>query len=186
MRSMRMTFVPRLVLALAAAGGVLGACNARETEESPDTTSAGASAGAVADAPANLDPDARDRTCPAPSGTYEPLFVQRSGTCGAVTTSNRVPIDNTITIQKFATTDVETETIIENCTLFLQQVVRDKATGRVMSVVQGSTLEIGTDGAISGVVTLTEFHTESEAASCSGEYQLELRKAAKPLGGAAQ
>jgi hypothetical protein len=170
------------MLALATAAGVLGACNARETEDGPDTTSAGASA----NAPANEDAGAHARTCPAPSGTYDPLFVERNGTCGAVATSNRVPIDNAFTIQKFATMDVETETIIVNCTLFLKQTVRDKATGRVVSVIQGSTLDIGPDGAISGMVTLTQFHTESDAPSCSGEYQLELRKAGRPLGGAAQ
>jgi hypothetical protein len=117
--------------------------------------------------------------CPEPSGAYEAQLEQRTGTCGEVAPANPVPVkDETITIQKFADRDVETETNVKGCTLFLRQLVRDK-TGQAVSMVEGSALEIDSDGSISGVVTLTQFDSASQSAQCSGDYQIELHELAE-------
>jgi hypothetical protein len=125
--------------------------------------------------------------CPGVAGSFQPLYEQRSGNCGIVGTANNVKVENNITIEKYANVDVETETIVKGCTVYLQQIVRNKTTGRVESMVQGSTLEVRDENELSGMVTLTRYNVADVAnpATCSGEYNLTLTKSTATLGGAA-
>ena len=126
-------------------------------------------------------------TCPGVGGSFQPLYEQRSGNCGIVGTANNVKVENNITIEKYANVDVETETIVKGCTVYMRQIVRNKTTGRVESMVQGSTLEVQDENQLSGMVTLTRYNVMDVAnpATCSGEYNLTLTKSTATIGGAA-
>jgi len=124
--------------------------------------------------------------CPGVGGSFQPLYEQRTGNCGAVPTANNVKVDNNITIEKYANVDVETETIVKGCTVYMKQIVRNKTTGRVESMVQGSTLEVQGENQLFGMVTLTRYNVMDvlNPATCSGEYNLTLTKSTQIVGGA--
>lgn len=122
--------------------------------------------------------------CPGVGGRFQALYEVRSGNCGPVTTANMVAVDDNITIEKFANVDVETETIVKGCTVYMAQIVRNK-TGSVQSQIQGSTLEVQDENQLQGMVTLTRYN-EVGAVMCSGEYNLLLTKNTMTIGGAAQ
>jgi hypothetical protein len=122
--------------------------------------------------------------CPGVAGRFEALYQMRSGTCGPVTSANTVQVEDNITIEKFANVDVETETIVKGCTVYMAQTVRNKSTGSVQSKIQGSTLEVHDENQLSGMVTLTRWDAGGQL-MCSGEYDLLLRKNTVTLGGAA-
>jgi hypothetical protein len=123
--------------------------------------------------------------CPGVAGSFQPLYEQRTGNCGAVPVANSVKVDNNITIEKYANVDVETETIVKGCTVYMTQIVREKMTGRAVSMVKGSTLEVQGEDQLSGMVTLTRWDNAADPApSCSGEYNLTLTKSTQTLGGA--
>ena len=129
---------------------------------------------------------AEPEVCPGVGGSFQPLYEQRTGNCGAVPTANNVKVDNNITIEKYANVDVETETIVKGCTVYMKQIVRNKTTGRVESMVQGSTLEVQGENQLSGMVTLTRYNVMDvlNPATCSGEYNLTLTKSTQIVGGA--
>jgi hypothetical protein len=126
------------------------------------------------------------KICPGVAGSFQPLYEQRSGNCGVVAAANNVKVDNNITIENYFNVDVETETIVKGCTVNMKQIVRNKTTGRVESIVQGSTLEVEGANQLSGMVTLTRFNVMDVAnpATCTGEYNLTLTKSTQVIGGA--
>ena len=124
-------------------------------------------------------------SCPGVAGRFQPLYEMRSGNCGVFGTANTVQVEDNISIEKFANVDVETETVVKGCTVFMKQTIRDKNTGVVQQVVQGSTLEVQDENQLSGMVTLTRYQSDGMM-TCSGEYNLLLTKNTMTIGGAAQ
>jgi len=136
--------------------------------------------------------------CPGVGGSFQPLYEQRAGAarvttsgellppCGVVAAANNVNVDNNITIENYFNVDVETETIVKGCTVYMKQIVRNKTTGRVESMVQGSTLEVQGENQLSGMVTLTKYDVMDvmNPPTCSGEYNLTLTKSMQTIGGA--
>lgn len=174
----------------------LMACPASEPEKEPEQ-SGGSAPNAMDDAPragegAALDADtdqgagtgagADAGTCEIPWGVYEPLYTERSGNCGALNDANDITVGNDIQIQKFANVDIETETIVEGCTVQLVQIVRDKQ-GVPQKKLRG-TLSLEADDTLSGEVMLTRYDSNGTAI-CEGTYGAELRRSSTTLGGAA-
>ena len=124
-----------------------------------------------------------DGRCPTVEGVYEPLYTIRSGTCGELTDANNVLIYDDIQIQKFASVDVETETIVMGCSLKLIQIVRDKM-GVPQKKIDGPALDVRAADKVAGMVTLTRFDAAG-APICYGEYDAMLQKDTNTIGGAA-
>ena len=122
--------------------------------------------------------------CPGVDGSFQALYQPRSGNCGPVSSAHLVKVEDNITIEKYANVDVETETIVKGCTVYMKQIERNKQTGAVQSQVQGSTLEVQDENQLNGMVTLTRWDVATGAIMCSGEYNLLLTKNTATLGGA--
>lgn len=134
--------------------------------------------------------------CPAVGGRFQPLYELRgmigNPTVAATTCPNgpdpyMVQVDNNITIEKQPNIEVETETIVKGCTVYMQQTIRNRNSGFVMSKVQGSTLEVEGSNQLSGMVTLTRYPDPANPMSqgCMGEYNLTLTRPMNTIGGAA-
>jgi hypothetical protein len=131
--------------------------------------------------------DARDAgaevACEVALGTYEALYAALSGGCGPIADANRVPVEDSIFIERFATMDVETETVVDGCSVELTQMVRDKM-GVPQSKVSG-TLRPGSrldDPTLRGEVILERY--EDGDLACQGTYSAVLRRNTMTLGGA--
>jgi hypothetical protein len=122
--------------------------------------------------------------CPGVDGSFQALYQPRSGNCGPISSAHLVKVEDNITIEKYANVDVETETIVKGCTVYMKQIERNKQTGAVQSQVQGSTLEVQDENQLNGMVTLTRWDVATGAIMCSGEYNLLLTKNTATLGGA--
>jgi hypothetical protein len=120
--------------------------------------------------------------CAPPSGVYDATFEALDGTCGALPGHSLTLDAATILIQKLASFDVESEIIIEGCTLAITRITRTKQGIPVQRMV-GQALTIEDDGTIAGVVRWT-LYDELGQASCSGDYQATLTPDGQSLGGA--
>ena len=154
----------------------LGACPASESEPDPEQSGGASGAGEGAGAGGG---DAG--TCDIPQGVYEPLYTTRSGTCGALNDANNVSLFDDIQVQKFANVDVETETIVDGCTVHLVQIVRDKDGVPQKKIVGAVSLQA--DDSLSGEVMLTRYDSNGTAI-CEGTYAAELSRNTTTLGGA--
>ena len=134
--------------------------------------------------------------CPAVAGRFQPLYQLRgqagnptvaATTCQFGPDPYMVQVDNNIFIEKQPNIEVETETIVKGCTVYMQQTIRNRNTGYVTAKVQGSTLEVEGSDQLSGMVTLTRYPDPANPASqgCMGEYNLTLVRPMNTLGGAA-
>ena len=132
--------------------------------------------------------------CPAVGGRFQPLY-EMAGVAGApaISTACRPPdpymvqVDNNIFIEKQPNFEVETETIVKGCTIFMKQTIRNRSTGYVSSTVEGSTLEVHGSDELSGMVTLTRYPdpTVPMDQGCRSDYILTLVRPTNAVGGAA-
>jgi hypothetical protein len=117
-----------------------------------------------------------DGACAVPPGTYEASYEAQSGTCGALDSPARVPIDVnrsgvTTNIQRFAGGDVTTEAVLEDCVLHVSQNFTD-TTGLTLMTID-AVLPIEAGARIAGTATVTRFDPTGQVA-CTGEYGVEL------------
>jgi len=147
-----------------------------ELPESCDSAEHGPQAGAGGESDSGS-------TCGRPAGTFDATYQLRSGDCGEVISTDPMPIDGGVTIEKFADRDVQTESVIEGCQLAFVQTVRN-IDGLPTQQAQGSALTIDSPTQISGRVTLTRYD-ESGQPECSGEYDVVLTASTITVGRAA-
>jgi hypothetical protein len=169
------------VLRLTFVCAALAACDA--TEPRPDgAQGTGSNKQADAGQPA-IDPapdptpddagEVADPNCEQARGIFEPLYTRLSGECGNLDDANNVRLEGDIQIEKFANVDVETETVIDGCSVSLVQIVRDKV-GVPQKRIAG-TLQIDSPTRLAGQVTLTR-HDTNGVPVCFGTYDAVLAK----------
>jgi hypothetical protein len=109
--------------------------------------------------------------CPVKHGRYGVVLTPVGDGCEPPDFAS-VQVDDNITIEKFLKVDVETETVIDGCLVFLSRTERDKATGVVSSTLQG-TLSAQRDSQLGGTVNITLFDA-SGALRCQGAFDADL------------
>lgn len=132
---------------------------------------------------------ADDPSCPSVEGSYEPLYIPLSGSCGTIERPNRVPFEggrngvNTI-IERRVNSNITTEIVMKGCSVRMTQTVTDNE-ARVASLIDGPTIDIMSETELQGQVSMTVFDDEG-AVSCSGTYDAVFTKNTQIIGGAAQ
>ena len=128
-------------------------------------------------------------SCPTIGGTFEPLYIPLSGSCGTIESPNRVPFDGgragvNTSIERRVNSNITTEIVMKGCSVRMTQTVTDKE-GRVASQIDGQTIEIMNQNELAGQVIMTVFD-DVGGITCIGTYDASFTKNTTIIGGAAQ
>lgn len=113
-----------------------------------------------------------DEVCDAVEGTYQPLYVARTGNCGPIEPM-RVPLDGGSGGVRMSTEmqfgrDIVTMVVHKGCTLRVTQQVLSKE-GLLESQMDGSEIEVHNSKQLSGQVSYVRY-TPAQEVACSGTY----------------
>jgi hypothetical protein len=106
---------------------------------------------------------------------YSVTYTRVSGGCGELAIPGSVMFDGP-RVESFLEFEVETQAILNGCSMFLAQIVRDRDSDQIQVVVDGSQLMAEDSDTIAGRVNAMRFSALGMM-TCSGEYDARLERA---------